>query len=483
MENQECAYPRGRGLGGSSIINSLMYVRGNKEDYDRWYRQGNSGWSFKDVLPYFIKSENSQIDGDEGYHGVGGYLNVEYHKPDNSQLEAFIEANLELGRKIIDYNGKQQLGVSKTQLNTVNGRRDSTGKAFLKLAMDRPNLEILTHSLVTKILINSRTRTAYGVVFSHKGQLLVAKAKKEVILSAGSIGSPQLLMLSGIGPRNHLQNLNISLIKSLPVGNNFQDHPAYYALNFVTNYTEPTTTLAENVKEYLNGYGPLTVSGNREAVGFFQTKLAKTPGLPDLELIMVPSNITTSYLQKAYHYTGVSYNSVWGSVNVSNTFTLMVVVLHPKSRGDVRLKSKNPYDYPLINPRYLSDPEGEDIETIYEGIKLALEIVNTNAFKKLNASLIYAPLPVCQDHEYLSREYWYCQLRQLTFHVYHPVGTCKMGPNPAKGAVVNHELKVHGIKSLRVADASIIPDAISGHTNAASIMIGEKVSDMIKNGK
>lgn len=179
----------------------------------------------------------------------------------------------------------------------------------------------------------------------------------------------------------------------------------------------------------------------------------------------------------------MSYNSVWGSVNVSNTFTLMVVVLHPKSRGDVRLKSKNPYDYPLINPRYLSDPEGEDIETIYEGIKLALEIVNTNAFKKLNASLIYAPLPVCQDHEYLSREYWYCQLRQLTFHVYHPVGTCKMGPNPAKGAVVNHELKVHGIKSLRVADASIIPDAISGHTNAASIMIGEKVSDMIKNGK
>ncbi|KAF2879798.1 hypothetical protein ILUMI_26373 [Ignelater luminosus] len=482
MFNQECAYASGKGLGGSSIINSLMYVRGNKEDYDSWCRQGNPGWSFKDVLPFFIKSENCQIHGDEGYHGEGGNLNVEYHEPDSPQLEAFIEANLELGRKVVDYNGKEQLGVAKTQMNTIHGRRDSTGNAFLKPASNRPNLEILTHSLATKILINSKTKAAYGIIFSHKGQLLIAKAEKEVIVSAGSIGSPQLLMLSGIGPRDHLSHLDIPVVKSLPVGNNFQDHAAYYALHFVTNYTEPTTSLQQNVKEYLNGYGPLAISDSRQGLGFFQTKLAKIPGVPDIELVMVPSNSTTDFMQRAHHYSDVTYNTIWRKVNASNTFTLLVILLHPSSRGELRLKSSSPYDYPLINPRFLSDSNDEDIATMYEGIKLALEIVNTNAFRKLNASLMHAPLPACQDHEYLSREYWYCQLRQLTFHVFHPVGTCKMGPDPTKGAVVNHELKVHGIKNLRVADASIIPEATSGHTNAPCIMIGEKVSDMIKNG-
>ncbi|KAF2888523.1 hypothetical protein ILUMI_17650 [Ignelater luminosus] len=481
MFNQECAYPRGRGLGGSSIINALMYVRGNKEDYNNWYRQGNLGWSYDDVLPYFIKSENSKINGDRGYHGVNGNLNVEYHEPDSPQFKAFLEANLELGRQVVDYNGREQLGVAKTQTNTINGRRDSTGKAFLKPACDRPNLEVLTHSLVIKILINSK-KEAYGVRFSHKGKLMIAKARREVIISAGSIGSPQLLMLSGIGPRDHLRNLGIPVIKSLSVGKNLQDHATYYALHFVTNYTEPVRTVQQNVEEFLNDYGPLTISGNSQGIGFFQTKLAETPGVPDIELVMVPSNSTTNFIQKAYHYNDVSYDTIWGKVNPSNTFTLFLILLHPKSRGEVKLKSKNPFAYPLINPRFLSDPKGEDIETMYQGIELVLEIVNTNAFKKLNASLLYAPLPACQENKYLSREYWYCQLRQLTFHIFHPIGTCKMGPNPEKGAVVNHQLKVHGIRNLRVADASIIPETTSGHTNAPSIMIGEKVSDMIKYG-
>lgn len=482
MFNQQCTYPRGKGLGGSSIINALKYVRGNKEDYDRWYKQGNPGWSFKDVLPFFKKSENSQIDGDEGYHGVGGNINVEYSNPDSPQFKAFIAANLELGRKVVDYNGKQQLGVAKIQINTLNGKRDSVGKAFIKPIMGRPNLEILTYSLVTKILINSKTKVANGVLFSYKGKLLIAKAKKEVILSAGSIGSPQLLMLSGIGPKDHLRSLQIPVIKSLSVGNNFQDHPAYYALHFVTNYNEPVTTLQQNVEEYLNGYGPLTIPGNAQGIGFFQTKFAKIRGVPDIELIMVPSNSTTNFIQKAFHYNDVSYDTIWRRINPSNTFTINVILLHPKSRGEIRLKSKSPYIYPLISPKFLSDSKGEDIEAMYEGIKLALEIVNTKAFKKLNASLMYAPLPACQGKKYLSRKYWHCQLRQLTYHIHHPIGTCKMGPNPSKGAVVNHELKVHGIKNLRVADASIIPETTSGHTNAPSVMIGEKISHMIKNG-
>ncbi|KAF2895747.1 hypothetical protein ILUMI_10428 [Ignelater luminosus] len=464
--NQECRFHRGKALGGTSAINTLNYVRGNKEDYNSWFRQGNPGWSYKDVLPFFIKSENSCVDGDEGYHGKGGYLNVEYVKSESPQYTAFIEANLELGRNVVDYNGREQLGIAKMQVNTINGKRDSTNKAFLKPAEGRKNLKILPHSLVIKILIDFETKKAYGVLFSHGGQLYIAKAIKEVIISAGAVGSPQLLMLSGIGPRNHLRKLGIPAVHSLAVGNNLQEHVAYFGLQFVTNYTEPSATLRKMVEEYLNGYGPLTSATNSQAIGFFQTKLAKVNGAPDIELLMVPSKVMTDE----------TYNS-----NPSNSFSIGVLLLHPKSHGEIRLKSNNPFEYPLIDPKPLTDPNNEDIETIYEGIKLALGIVDTKAFRKLNASLVYAPLPECRKYDYLSKDYWYCQIRQLSSLLFHPVGTCKMGPDPRKGAVVNHELKVHGIWNLRVADASVIPDIVSAHTNAACIMIGEKLSHMIIN--
>ncbi|KAF5277885.1 hypothetical protein FQA39_LY06037 [Lamprigera yunnana] len=481
MFHRECAYPTGKGLGGTSIINALMYVRGNKIDYDNWYLQGNPGWAYKDVLPYFIKSENCNIKGDAGYHGYGGYLNVEYCKPSSPQLTAFLEANKELGREVIDYNGKTQLGVSQTQHNTKNGKRDSVGRSFLDPIQHRSNLNIHAESLVTKIIIDPRTKTANGVIFAYKGRYYNAKAGKEIILSAGSINSPQLLMLSGIGPRFHLHSKGIPLIQHLSVGSHLQDHAAYFALEFVTNYTEPAKTLRENVESFLNSRGPLTIPGNSQGLGFYQTKLAKTPGYPDIELVMNPSNSTNDFAQRIYHYNNQTYNNIFKIINPKQTFSIIVVLLHPKSKGNVRLKSKNPFDYPLINPKLLSDVNNEDIETMYQGIQLALEIVGTKSFQKLNATLLYAPLPICKKYRYLSRAYWYCQLRQLTTHIYHPTGTCRMGPNSSMGAVVDSNLKVHGIKNLRVADASIIPQPISGHTNAAAIMIGEKVADILKN--
>ncbi|KAK5644051.1 hypothetical protein RI129_007896 [Pyrocoelia pectoralis] len=479
MLDKECPYPVGKGLGGTSIINALMYVRGNQKDFNNWYQQGNPGWAYDDVLPYFIKSESSHVNGDRGYHGYDGYLNVEYHKPSSPELAAFLQANIDLGRKIIDYNGKEQLGVAQTQHNTKNGKRHSTGRAFIDPVKHRPNLKILTHRLVTKILID-KNRKAYGVLFSGNGKLYSATVTREIIVSAGSIASPQLLMLSGIGPRAHLVSKSIPVIQSLSVGENFQDHATYFALNFITNYTEPHKSLEQNVVDYLNSSGPFTIPGNSQGLGFFRTKLSKTPNYPDIELIMNPSNSTGNSVQRVYHYNDEVINTIYKDINPSQTFSLIVILLHPKSRGTIKLKSNSPYEYPLIDPKFFSDPGNEDLETMYQGIKLALEIVDTEPFKKLGAKLMYAPLPACKRHWYLSRKFWYCQIRQLTSHIYHPIGTCKMGPNPFSGAVVDHELKVHGVDNLRVADASIIPEATSGHTNAVAIMIGEKVSDLIK---
>ncbi|KAB0799998.1 hypothetical protein PPYR_07878 [Photinus pyralis] len=476
--NQECPYPTGKGLGGGSTVNSLMYVRCNRRDYDNWYRKGNRGWAYKDVLPYFIKSERSHINGDPGYHGYDGLFNVEYHKPSSIELGAFIQANVELGRKIVDYNGKEQLGVAKTQHNTKNGRRHSTWRAFLKPVIHRPNLKILTHSLATKVLIN-KDKKAYGVAFSGNGSFRYAIAEREVVLSAGAVGSPQLLMLSGIGPRKHLQSIGIPVIQHLSVGDNLQNH-CRYTVYFVTNNTEPAKTLEQNVKDYLNGSGPLTIAENGQGLGFLRTKLSKVPGYPDVELVVSPPNCTATTTQQILHYTDEVMDAIYKKIAPSQTFAIHVVPLHPKSWGTIRLSSKSPYKYPLIDPKFFSDRGNEDLETMRQGIQLALQIVDTEPFRKIGARLLDASLPACQAYRYLSRKYWYCHIRQLALNVYHSMGTCKMGPRPSRGAVVDDQLRVHGVEGLRVADASVIPEAVSGHTNAVAIMIGEKVSDLIK---
>ncbi|KAF2886175.1 hypothetical protein ILUMI_19996 [Ignelater luminosus] len=354
--------------------------RGNKADYDGWCKQENPGWCYKDVLPLFIKSENFEILDDIGYHGIGGNINVEYIKPDSPLLKAFIEGNSELGRKVVDYNGKAQLGVSKIQHDTIHGRRDSTGKAI-----------------------------ACGVLFSHDKILYQAKALREVIVSAGAIDFPQLLMLSEIGPESHLRELGIPVIQPLPVGQN------------CTNLT-----VKARREQYLNGYGRLTKASNLEGLGFFQTLSEKTPGRPNIGIAIVPPSNSNGTEPLSFPLKQ-EYLEVLKTIDLTRTFKLGVALLRPKSRGVIKLRSVDPY--------------------------------NTN---------------------YLSREYWYCQIRQLGSHVFHASGTCKMGPDPAEGAVVDHELKVHGIKNLRVANASIMPEIISVHTSMPCVMIGEKLSEMLR---
>ncbi|KAK4887782.1 hypothetical protein RN001_004053 [Aquatica leii] len=458
-----------------------MYVRGHKKDYDEWKSQGNSGWGYEDVLPLFKHSESFKSVGDFGYHGTNGYLSVNVIKSNHAQVEAFIEANKELRIPEIDYNGKQQIGVGRTQTNTINGRRHSVGKAFLQLARNRTNLRVESNSLVTKILIKSSKKRAYGVLYMKNSVPYKVKCRKEVIISAGSINSPQLLMLSGIGPKSHLKKIGIPVTKDLSVGCNLQDHPAYFDLIFETNHTEPEITLRENIRNYLNGFGRLTIGGNVNALAFFHTDSTNLSESPEIEIIMIPSDISNPYLKNAHRYTSESFDAIWSKVKSSKSFTIVMVLMHPKSRGTVKLKSSSPFESPLIDLNFFSDNEETDIEVMYQGIQRTLKLLETKAFKKLNASLVYNPLPACKHHQYLSKKYWYCQIRQLTTTLYHPVGTCKMGPDPNKGAVVNSKLQVHGVCNLRIADASIIPVQTSGHTNAAAIMIGEKLSQLILN--
>ncbi|KAB0792173.1 hypothetical protein PPYR_14132 [Photinus pyralis] len=475
MKNNQCTMTRGKGIGGSSMINGLLYVRGNRVDYDNWYREGNDGWSYRDVLPYFKKSEDFP-EGDPKYHGKSGSLRVEVPRPASPQIDAFLEANKYLGRKDLDYNGEEQLGYGRVQLNVDHGKRASSGYAFLLPVKNRTNLKILTHSYATKIEIDERKR-AVGVRFTKDGRTYVAKSRQDVVISAGAFGSPQLLMLSGIGPREQLRRLGIDVIEDLPVGEQLLDHISFFNLNFATNYTKHRSSLEHNIEDYLNGTGVLVNPFHLETLVFMQTKYAKTPGVPDFEALMIPSISSNEMTSKFWN---IRDELEAKDNHPESDFSICGILLHPKSRGYLRLKSRNPFDYPIINPNWLSDPEDQDIDVLYEGIKMILEMVDTPPFRNLGTRLKYDNLPACKSFQYLSRGYWHCFIRHFGTAIFHPIGTCEMGTHPSRGAVVSPDLKVFGVSNLRVADTSVFPLTTSGHTNAPAMMVGEKAADLIK---
>jgi choline dehydrogenase-like flavoprotein len=479
MVNQQCSCPRGKGVGGTTLINGLMFVRGNRIDFDNWAREGNPGWSYEEVLPYFLKLENfNKTDPgavvDEEYHGHGGNLNVEYPVPRHPLVSLWLDANEEKGYKVVDYNGRQQMGAAVGQMNTNHGRREDGGNAYIKSIRNRRNLKILTNSLVTKVAIGRRSKTAYGVQFAHNGSFYLAKAKKEVILSAGAIGSAQILMLSGVGPSRHLQEVGIEVVEDLEVGSKLQDHATFPKLYFNSDFPKTHKRLNRYIEEYLNGTGALAVPNHYAGLGFYQTKFATEPDYPDLEIMMIPSDGFSEILEKQLA------DAKGETPDPKKSFYMFIAGLHLRSSGTVRLKSNNPFDYPLIDARFLSDPDNVDVDTLYEGVQLALSLVDTKPFKEINTSVVRHDLPACNSKTFLSESYWHCVIRQFTGIVGHPVGTCRMGPEEKSGAVVNAKAEVHGIKKLRVVDASIFPFTFSGHPNAPCVMAGEKVSDLIK---
>ena len=449
-------WPRGKVLGGSSSINGMVYIRGQAEDFDHWRQLGNTGWSFEDVLAYFTRSEH-QTRGADAYHGTGGPLCVS-DVAQHPICEAFIQAAVELGfPRNDDFNGASQDGVGYHQTTTRNGRRCSTAVGYLWPAMARPNLRVITNALSEKLIFDGRR--AIGVQFRQDAGLVTARASRGVILCGGAVNSPQLLMLSGIGPREHLMELGIPVLHHLPgVGQSLQDHysaPIKLKCRLPITVNDVMRSNAKKLRAGLEYYmfhrGPLSMISSPAAL-FARTR----PELasPDVKISISP--FSAERPQDGLHrFSG---------------FTTIAYQLRPESRGQIKLKSANSADPPAVYPNYLATET--DQQTIVAGLKLIRRLLAHRRLQSF-AESEFQPGPAVESDEQLLD---YARRRGGT--VYHPTSTCKMGNDSM--AVVDPELRVHGIDGLRVADASIMPTVVSGNTNAATIMIGEKAADMVR---
>ncbi|XP_051155524.1 glucose dehydrogenase [FAD, quinone]-like [Leptopilina boulardi] len=469
IRNKGCVWPRGRVMGGSSTINYMLYVRGNRDDYDSWARMGNSGWSYDEVLPYFKRSEDNRdpdiLEQSPNYHSTGGYQQVQRLNYKDQPTKIVFKAFLELGFNETDINGEHQIGVAHLQATSINGSRVSTNRAFIRpIRESRTNLFVKSESYVTRVLIDPGSRRATGVEYTHipTGKSTIVYARKEVIVSSGVVNSPKLLMLSGVGPRDELEKHGIPVIKELPVGNNLHDHVSFQGLFVQINPDMVNNPKCEKRVEDLNYYlttrdGPLSSTSITSVSAFVRTKYEKRRELPDIQFQFGNFGVSP-YFQK---------------------FAILPVLLQPKSKGFVRLNFTDLiWGDPIIQPNYFT--EDIDVKRMVEGIRIGLELFRTSAFTQNQFQLVIQAMPPCDKIEYNTDEYWICIIRQYTDTFYHPVGTCKMGPNDDPGAVVDTNLRVYGIQGLRVIDASIMPIVPRGNTNAPTIMVAEKASDMIK---
>ncbi|XP_076767241.1 glucose dehydrogenase [FAD, quinone]-like [Xylocopa sonorina] len=490
MNDRRCCWTRGKVLGGSSVLNALLYLRGNRRDYDQWESFGNPGWGYEDVLPYFKKSEdqrNPYLARNTKYHNTGGYQTVQDAVYNSPLGVAFLQAGEEMGYDILDINGENQTGFAFFQYTMRRGARCSGSKAFIRPIQLRKNFHLSLWSHVTKILINPQTRRAYGVEFIRDGSKDVVYARKEVILSGGAINTPHLLMLSGIGPRENLREVGIPVIQDSPgVGQNLQDHIAAGGQAFLIDY--PISFLATRLVNSNSVFryaatedGPMTSSNGLEAIGFIATKYAnQSDDWPDIEFMITAGTVVSDngVIRRVHCLTDEFYEDVYGAITHRDVFGVIPVLLRPKSRGYIKLRSKDPLDYPLLYHNYLTHPD--DANVLAEGVKTAIAFSQTSTMRRFGARYHSKPVPNCRHIPTFTDEYWKCMIRQYTMTVYHMSGTAKMGPRSDPMAVVDPELRVYGVTGLRVVDASIMPTIASGNINAPVIMIGEKASDMIK---
>lgn len=453
--------PRGKTLGGSSSINAMLYVRGNRWDYDHWAALGNPGWSYDDVLPLFKRSENNERFRNDPFHGNDGPLNVTDLTSPSDIGEAFVRAAERHGLpRTPDYNGAEQCGSFHFQVTQKDGERFSAAKAYLTPNLSRANLRVVTHAVSARVLLEGRR--ARGVAYYQGNELKQVRARREVILSAGAFGSPQLLMLSGIGPAHELKRHGIEVAHELAgVGQNLQDH-----IDYVQTYLCPSNTQSFGISmrgaarmtraafEWRNKRtGPMT-SPFAESGAFFRS--APDVAVPDLQLIFVVA-IVDDHARKVHLGHGISCH---------------VTVLRPGSRGRVGLTGADPRDPPLINPRFFSDPA--DMAVMLAGAQKMQAILLDDALAPFRGEKMLYPV---ERDNLVQLE---TDIRNRADSQYHPVGTCRMGPKSDPLAVVDARLRVRGIEGLRVADASIMPTLVSGNTNAPCIMIGEKAADMIR---
>ncbi len=456
--------PRGKVLGGSSSTNAMAYVRGNAADYNDWAALGNSGWGYDDVLPFFTKHEQN-ADIHNAFHGSEGELHVEFaHRFQTSFSQPFIDACLQTGFAANDdYNGMQQEGVGRFQFTIKNAKRHSGVDAFLKPVMQRANLTVKTGVHVKKIMLQSDRATGVEV-FTGDNTTTKFFAKKEVILSAGSFASPQLLMLSGIGDMDELNKHRIPTLHHLPgVGKNLQDH-LFYSVSATSDvkggqnhHIKPLNQLKDLAQYLLFKKGAFTI-GPLEAVAFGST--AQSPARVDYQFHFASLQIGDQYNWDLYDIKSFPTHE--------DGYTILPTLLRPKSRGYVSLKTNNPKDLAVVQPNFLS--EEADRKLLIDAGRKAMEVMQAKAFDPYRKKIILPPQSASDDE-------WLLHIQKSMETVYHPVGTCKMGNDEM--AVVDDRLRVHGIEGLRVVDASIMPTIVSGNTNAPVYMIAEKAADWI----
>jgi choline dehydrogenase len=459
LNNRELFWPRGKTLGGSSSINGMIYIRGVKQDYDKWSELGATGWDWNSVLPYFKKSENQQHGADE-YHGDSGPLRVNDLRHTNPLSHSFVDSADEVGLNTVkDFNGGEHEGLGFYQVTQKNGQRCSAAKGYLTQALGRANLTVLTQALVEKILINEGVAT--GIKLKLDGQSIELQAKKEVIVSAGAINSPQLLMLSGIGPKAHLQEKGIETLVDLPgVGQNLQDHLdaiVQHRCEAREGYAIALAALPGYIKaafQYLFKRKGLLSSNVAEAGGFAKTQYAGE--IADIQYHFLPAILLNHGRTTAFGY----------------GYGVHVCCLYPKSRGEIRLHSNDPAENAIIDPKYLTHED--DKKVMIDGVRKARKILAASAFEQYQSREI-GPGPDKQSDEDILEF-----IRAKSETIYHPIGTCKMGQADDPTTVVDEKLCVKGVKGLRVIDASVMPTLISGNTNAPTIMIAERMADLIK---
>ncbi|XP_061391345.1 glucose dehydrogenase [FAD, quinone]-like [Musca vetustissima] len=482
FEGERCHWPRGRTIGGTGAMNGMLFIRGTRRDYDLWCKEGAAGWCYDEVLPYFAKAIMPQGNASH----PRGYVTLNHFGRFTEDINTVIlQGAQELKQPLVeDFVEGSYVGYTYVRGTTANGKRSSTGKSYLAKVAERPNLKIIKNAQVTKLKFDSSGKKVTTVEFllQNKSSLQV-NVGREVILSAGAIDSPKLLMLSGIGPSEVLRPLNIPLLHDLPVGKNLQDHViAIIFFRIPAPPSNPLDSLTATYQYLTNNSGPLSGIGTAHLTGFIKADAKSSSPYPDVEihhiLVRRGNRDGLRTLLNGFTVKREFQEHIFGELEKYTILMKFVVQSHPRSRGQLKVRSKSPADPPIIESGYLQDPY--DMDMLMAGIDYMMALENSKAYRSNGVELMHIPIAECDSLRFKSEEYWRCYIKYFSSTCYHQSGSVRMGAVEAESSCVDPQLLVKGVENLRVVDASIMPYITTGNTNAPTIMIAEKAADMVK---